>query len=111
MNFRHIVHSFSSRSGGLRRFARPYTDDSSFSHITASQWELIGKYEKDLLEWNKKVNLISRNDARVAGKIMTGHILPCLSISILRQFQPGETVLDAGYVSIVSVPITYTLMS
>jgi hypothetical protein len=78
---------------------RPYTDDSSFHHVTSDQWDLIGKYENELLEWNKKVNLISRKDAAVSGKVMTDHILPCLSISILRPFVPGETVLDAGYVS------------
>jgi hypothetical protein len=78
---------------------RSYTDDSSFHHVTSDQWDLIGKYENELLEWNKKVNLISRKDAAVSGKVMTDHILPCLSISILRPFVPGETVLDAGYVS------------
>lgn len=75
---------------------RRYTSDSSFSHITATQWETISKYEAELMEWNKKMNLISRKDAAVPGKIMSSHIIPCLSISILRPFLPGETILDAG---------------
>jgi 16S rRNA G527 N7-methylase RsmG len=95
MPFRRLVPSFSSRRF-TPRLVRSYTDDSSFSHITASQWEQISKYEAELLEWNKKINLISRKDAAVPGKIMSGHILPCLSISILRPFLPGESVLDAG---------------
>lgn len=97
MYLRRLVSTQHSRCHSSQ-VVRLYTEDSSFSRITKRQWELITKYESELLDWNKKVNLISRKDAAVPGKIMSGHILPCLSISILRSFLPGETILDAGWV-------------
>lgn len=46
-----------------------------------------------LLEWNKKVNLISRKDEQ---SLLTKHILHSLSIGLFHSFKPKERVLDLG---------------
>lgn len=115
MKLNRLIPSFSiGRHCGNRtrtRWVRSYSEDSSFSHITSTQWDLISQYEAELLKWNTKVNLISRKDAMVPGKIMQDHILPCLSISIVRPFIPGETVLDAGCVHVAIHGICLTSCS
>lgn len=44
-------------------------------------------------EWNDKINVISRKDI---DKLYEHHILHSLAIAEYMQFQPGDTVLDAG---------------
>lgn len=46
-----------------------------------------------LLEWNKKVNLVSRKDQE---SVLTKHALHSLSIALFHEFKPKERVLDLG---------------
>jgi len=66
---------------------------NTFPHITEEQWAQLVRLCEAMLEWNTKVNLISRKDAF---NIVPNHIVPCLALSLLRRFQPGETVIDVG---------------
>ena len=75
-----------------------------FPKITPAEWEEMGRYEAELLQWNEKINLISRKDAAEEGKIMNNHILPCLCIGLVRPFLTGESILDAG-----SVPFSLSI--
>ena len=69
----------------------PYKGD--FPAITNLQWKLLEALALKLYNWNAKVNLISRKDI---DSLVPNHIVPCLSISQLRVFQHGETIIDVG---------------
>lgn len=61
--------------------------------LSKHQQEKLWKYAELLLDWNKKVNLISRKDEE---SVLTKHILHSLSIAIFYSFKPKERVLDLG---------------
>lgn len=46
-----------------------------------------------VLEWNSKVNLISRKDSL---NLVPNHIIPCLAMSLVRRFNKNEAVIDVG---------------
>jgi len=46
-----------------------------------------------LYDWNSKVNLISRKDI---DSLVLNHIIPSLSISLVKQFNNDETIIDIG---------------
>ena len=69
----------------------PYKKD--FSHITDDQWSKLEALSLKLYDWNTKVNLVSRKDVEF---LIPNHIIPCLSMSLIRQFNNGETVIDMG---------------
>ena len=69
----------------------PYKKD--FSHITDDQWSKLEALSLKLYDWNTKVNLVSRKDVEF---LIPNHIIPCLSMSLIRQFNNGETVIDVG---------------
>ena len=50
-------------------------------------------FAKNLLEWNQKINLISRRDAE---NIWQAHILSSLSLLFVRDFFPETSVVDIG---------------
>ncbi len=58
-------------------------------HQQAQLW----KYAELLLDWNKKVNLISRKDEDA---VLTKHVLHALSLALFHSFKPKERVLDLG---------------
>ena len=66
---------------------------ASFPLITEEQWGLLTDLTQELSDWNTKVNLISRKDV---DRIVPNHIIPSLSISLVRQFKKGERVIDVG---------------
>lgn len=61
--------------------------------ITEKQLDQIEEFIILLLEWNKKVNLISRKDEK---NIWRNHILHCASILFHLSFPHGARIIDIG---------------
>jgi 16S rRNA (guanine527-N7)-methyltransferase len=61
--------------------------------LEASRREMLCRYVELLLEWNKRINLISRRDTE---NIWSSHILHSLSPLFMLKIQMGVTVLDLG---------------
>lgn len=61
--------------------------------LTEHQQAQLWKYAELLLDWNKKVNLISRKDEDA---VLTKHVLHALSLALFHPFKPKERVLDLG---------------
>jgi len=53
----------------------------------------MGKFVGSVLDWNRKINLISRRDEE---NIWFSHILHCLSILFYVEIPPGARILDIG---------------
>ncbi len=66
---------------------------SFFPEISEYQWFLLNKYCDLLLDWNLKINLISRKDTEF---VKEKHILPVLASISLRNFVGVESILDVG---------------
>ncbi len=64
-----------------------------FPQLTHGQFNKLYQFEKQMKEWNKKINLISRNDIE---NFETNHILHSLSISKLINFNPRTKIMDLG---------------
>lgn len=64
-----------------------------FPSLHESQWEQIRKYSELLTDWNSKINIISRKDIQ---HIIPRHILPSLSISLVKKFKSSDCVIDVG---------------
>jgi 16S rRNA (guanine527-N7)-methyltransferase len=62
-------------------------------HLTGEQLGLFEKYAALLLEWNAKVNLISRKDEQ---NLWTSHLLHCISPMFLFTMPAEARVLDMG---------------
>lgn len=61
--------------------------------LNEEQLTLLGAYAERLLEWNKKINLISRRDEE---NFWTSHILHSLSVLFKVDVPLGAKVLDLG---------------
>jgi len=61
--------------------------------LTDHQQAQLWKYAELLLDWNKKVNLISRKDEDA---VLNKHVLHALSLALFHSFKPKERVLDLG---------------
>jgi len=66
---------------------------TTFKHINDDQWMQLNQLACKLYDWNSKVNLISRKDI---DSLVLNHIIPSLSISLVKQFNNDETVIDIG---------------
>ena len=64
-----------------------------FPQLTYGQFNKLSQFEKHMIEWNKKINLISRNDIE---NFETNHILHSLSINKLISFKPKTKIMDLG---------------
>jgi len=64
-----------------------------FPELTDKQISLYEKAEALYLDWNSKINLVSRKDS---DQLMERHILHSLSIAKMIQFKPNSLVLDVG---------------
>ena len=62
-------------------------------HLSGKQLASLEAFAALLLEWNKKINLISRRDEE---NIWTSHILHCISLLFKVDPPGGSTVLDLG---------------
>ncbi len=65
-------------------------NDLPLSQIQLIQFEI---YYNELLKWNPKANLISKNDE---SRIVERHFLESALLSLLNEFQGGLSVLDLG---------------
>lgn len=61
--------------------------------LTDYQIDLLEKYVALLLDWNKKINLISRKDEP---NIWPNHILHCASLLFKFSFPPSTRIIDIG---------------
>jgi len=64
-----------------------------FPELTADQSEKFMKIESLYIEWNSRINVISRKDME---HFYERHVLHSLGISKVMQFQPGAQVMDVG---------------
>lgn len=64
-----------------------------FPNLTDKQIDLYLKAEALYLDWNSKINLVSRKDS---DQLMERHILHSLSIAKMMEFKPNSLVLDVG---------------
>lgn len=63
------------------------------AELNDEQLERLWNYAEMILEWNIKVNLVSRKDAHT---VMLKHILHSLTMGFFHPFQAEESVLDIG---------------
>ncbi len=61
--------------------------------LSDDQLALLGRYVGGLLEWNKKINLISRRDEE---NVWFSHILHCIAPLFYVDIPDGSRVLDLG---------------
>lgn len=64
-----------------------------FPNLTEIQKEQFQKLESLYLEWNEKINVISRKDTE---SLYEKHVLHSLGIAKVMEFAPGTKVLDIG---------------
>lgn len=64
-----------------------------FPDLSEKQKDQLGRFSELFIEWNTKVNCISRKDV---DHIVERHILHSLSIAKLIDFKPGTRILDIG---------------
>lgn len=50
----------------------------SFANLSEEQWTQVRRLGLLLVEWNERVNLISRKDI---GNVMQNHVVPCLAMA------------------------------
>lgn len=64
-----------------------------FPDLTETQIEQFSKLHELYVDWNAKINVISRKDI---DELYTRHVLHSLGIAKVIQFNPGASVLDVG---------------
>ena len=64
-----------------------------FQNIEDPSWILLEKWVGLLVEWNQKINLVSRKDIEA---LEDRHLAHCLAITEYLRLSPGATVLDVG---------------
>src|ERR1700690_4224847 len=62
-------------------------------NLSDSQLRLLGRFVDGLLEWNSKINLISRRDQE---NVWFSHVLHSLTPLFFVEFSKGLRVLDLG---------------
>lgn len=67
--------------------------DRYFEFLDKRQRLQLESFLKLLIEWNHKINLVSRADI---GQLVEHHLLPSLAIAKCCQFAPGAKILDVG---------------
>lgn len=64
-----------------------------FPQLTGETLQKLEVFQSHLLEWNEKLNLISRSDAE---NFEERHLLSSLAISRMIQFPPKAKIMDVG---------------
>ena len=64
-----------------------------FPNLADNQIEQFRKLESLYLDWNAKINVISRKDIE---QLYVKHVLHSLAIAKVQKFEPGTYVLDVG---------------
>ncbi len=66
---------------------------SCFPELTDTQLDLYERFQEEFLQWNEKINLISRKDTE---NLFVHHILHSLAIAKVCKFKPECNILDIG---------------
>jgi len=69
------------------------TVERYFPNLTALQKERFSLLENLYIEWNARINVISRKDM---DQLMIHHVLHSLGIAKVINFKPGTAIMDAG---------------
>ena len=80
----------------MRTFGKNYDMEEillQFPQLTDIQKEQFRKLEELYVEWNEKINVISRKDI---GSLYLKHVLHSLAIAKVQRFEPGTYILDVG---------------
>lgn len=80
----------------MRTFGKNYDMEEilmQFPHLSNTQKEQFEKLEELYVEWNEKINVISRKDI---GSLYLKHVLHSLAIAKVQKFEPGTYILDVG---------------
>jgi 16S rRNA (guanine527-N7)-methyltransferase len=64
-----------------------------FPDITASQKQQFDRLYELYVDWNEKINVVSRKDIE---NLYINHVLHSLGIAKINSFKPGVSVLDVG---------------
>lgn len=64
-----------------------------FPWVCDNQWAQLKILAEGIIDWNSKINLISRQDV---AEVIPNHFLPSLSISHVRSFAVAERIIDVG---------------
>jgi 16S rRNA (guanine527-N7)-methyltransferase len=64
-----------------------------FPDLTEKQKEQFAQLQSLYIDWNSKINVISRKDLE---NFYVRHVLHSLGIAKVHQFEPGSTVVDVG---------------
>lgn len=64
-----------------------------FPNLSQEQINQFAKLEALYLDWNAKINVISRKDIE---ELYIKHVLHSLAIAKIQEFKPGSTILDVG---------------
>ena len=64
-----------------------------FPHLTETQKSQFAALYSLYIDWNEKINVISRKDIE---NLYEHHVLHSLAIAEMIHFQPGTTILDVG---------------
>jgi 16S rRNA (guanine527-N7)-methyltransferase len=64
-----------------------------FPDLTEKQKQQFEKLHELYVEWNNKINVISRKDI---DNLYVNHVLHSLGIAKVQKFKPGSSVLDVG---------------
>jgi 16S rRNA (guanine527-N7)-methyltransferase len=64
-----------------------------FPDLTENQKDQFAKLHELYVEWNNKINVISRKDI---DNLYVNHVLHSLGIAKVQKFKPGSSVLDVG---------------
>lgn len=67
--------------------------DKYFDFLDKDKYLKLEQFLKCLMDWNEKINLVSRSDI---GHLVEHHLLPSLSIASTCKFSPGSKILDVG---------------
>ena len=64
-----------------------------FPDLTSSQLEKYEKHKELFIDWNTKINMVSRKDM---DNLEERHVLHALAIAKVVKFEPGAKILDVG---------------
>lgn len=64
-----------------------------FPDLSTAQLAQFQQFRESIIDWNQRINLISRKDIQ---HLSEKHILHSLAIAKFAAFGPGDTVLDVG---------------
>ncbi len=69
------------------------TLDNNFPDLSAGQVEKLKSFAYYLLDWNNKINLISRKDV---DNVLNRHIMHCIGVAKVFTFRENTGILDVG---------------